>query len=544
MITIGYSTRENNPTFIEHLKKTVGPKNVEIIEVVNNGEKSLTKVYNEILNQAKNDIVVLCHDDIKFEDKGWGNKIIKHFTKTNYGILGVAGTTNMPSSGMWWENRRKMVGVVNHEHLGKKWESKYSTSLGNDIEEVVVVDGLFMAIHKQRIKSDFIEDFDNFHFYDISFCFENYMAGVHIGVLYNIKITHSSIGQTNDAWEQNKIKFADKYSNNLPKSLPYNGKRKLNVLISCLSFKNFTGSELYVYELAKNLLNENCEVTVVSDINGPLAKMALNLGIKLYHINEPPGFKLGDGKWGFNTDKGFEVAQENKFYKVKEVNYDVIHTQHKPITEAICNLYPDVPKLYTIHSEVISLEEPILHPSIKKYVAIRPSIADYIENDFSVPSEDIVVIRNPIDEKRFNKVNVKNENYVLFVGTIDYLRESAIRDLSTYAKENNLELWLVGANSSIYLEELLKENHIKHFNATWNIEKFVKNCKETAGIMLGRTTIEGWMCGKGGWIYNVDSKGDITEKEFYDPPFDSELQENYFASKVAKRIKTEYINIL
>lgn len=544
MITIGYSTRENNPTFIEHLKKTVGPKNVEIIEVVNNGEKSLTKVYNEILNQAKNDIVVLCHDDIKFEDKGWGNKIIKHFTKTNYGILGVAGTTNMPSSGMWWENRRKMVGVVNHEHLGKKWESKYSTSLGNDIEEVVVVDGLFMAIHKQRIKSDFIEDFDNFHFYDISFCFENYMAGVHIGVLYNIKITHSSIGQTNDAWEENKIKFAEKYSDNLPISLPYNGKRKLNVLISCLSFKNFTGSELYVYELAKNLLNENCEVTVVSDINGPLAKMALNLGIKLYHINEPPGFKLGDGKWGFNTDKGFEVAQENKFYKVKEVNYDVIHTQHKPITEAICNLYPDVPKLYTIHSEVISLEEPILHPSIKKYVAIRPSIADYIENDFSVPSEDIVVIRNPIDEKRFNKVNVKNENYVLFVGTIDYLRESAIRDLSTYAKENNLELWLVGANSSIYLEELLKENHIKHFNATWNIEKFVKNCKETAGIMLGRTTIEGWMCGKGGWIYNVDSKGDITEKEFYEPPFDSELQENYFASKVAKRIKTEYINII
>lgn len=544
MVTIGYSTREINPTFIEHLKKTVGPKNVEIIEVVNNGEKSLTKVYNEILNQAKNDIVVLCHDDIKFDDKGWGNKIIKHFTKTNYGILGVAGTTNMPSSGMWWENRRKMVGVVNHEHLGKKWESKYSTSLGNDIEEVVVVDGLFMAIHKQRIKSNFIEDFDNFHFYDISFCFENYMAGVHIGVLYNIKLTHSSIGQTNDAWEQNKIKFAEKYSDNLPISLPYNEKRKLNVLISCLSFKNFTGSELYVYELAKNLLNENCEVTVVSDINGPLAKMALNLGIKLYHINEPPGFKLGDGKWGFNTDKGFEVAQENKFYKIKEVNYDVIHTQHKPITEAICNLYPDVPKLYTIHSEVISLEEPILHPSIKKYVAIRPSIADYIENDFSVPSEDIVVIRNPIDEKRFNKVNVKNENYVLFVGTIDYLRESAIRDLATYAKENNLELWLVGANSSTYLEELLKESHIKHFNATWNIEKFVKNCKETAGIMLGRTTIEGWMCGKGGWIYNVDSKGYITEKEFYEPPFDSELQENYFASKVAKRIKTEYINII
>ena len=152
MITIGYSTRESNPTFIEHLKKTVGPKNIEIIEVVNNGEKSLTKVYNEILNQAKNDIVVLCHDDIIFEDKGWGNKIIKHFTKTNYGILGVAGTTNMPLSGIWWEERNKMLGILNHKHEGKQWESKYSTSLGNDVEKVVIVDGVFMVIHKNRIK--------------------------------------------------------------------------------------------------------------------------------------------------------------------------------------------------------------------------------------------------------------------------------------------------------------------------------------------------------------------------------------------------------
>jgi hypothetical protein len=190
MITIGFSTRKSNPTFIEHIRKTVGPKNVEIIEVVNDGEKSLTKVYNEILNQAKNDIVVLCHDDIIFEDKGWGNKLIKHFDKTNFGILGVAGTTNMPASGMWWEDRTKMLGIVKHREGDKKWESKYSTSLGNEAEKAVIVDGVFMAIHKDRIKSNFVEDFDGFHFYDISFCFENYMKGVDIGVVYNIRLTH------------------------------------------------------------------------------------------------------------------------------------------------------------------------------------------------------------------------------------------------------------------------------------------------------------------------------------------------------------------
>ena len=544
MITIGYSTRESNPTFIEHIRKTVGPKNIEIIEVLNNGEKSLTKVYNEILNQAKNDIVVLCHDDIKFEDKGWGNKLIKHFDKTNFGILGVAGTTSMPLSGMWWEERNKMLGILNHKHEGKQWESKYSTSLGNDAEKVVIVDGVFMVIHKNRIKSNFIEDFDNFHFYDISFCFENYMKGVDIGVIYNIRITHLSIGQTNEKWEENKIKFSKKYADNLPVKLPHNGKRKLNVLISCLSFKNFTGSELYVYELARNLLNQNCNVTVVSDIDGQLAKMALNIGVKVFSLSEPPGFKLGDGKWGVNTEEGFKVSEENMLYAVAPVNYDVIHIQHKPIAERMCQLYPDIPKVYTVHSEVISIEEPIIHPSIKKYISIRKSISEYINKTINIPIEDISVIYNPIDENRFNIVKSINENYVLFVGSIDYLREKTIRDLVIYTKEKNLELWLVGDSSSNYLSELLNESHVKHFNSTWNIEKYTKKCVETAGIMLGRTTIEGWMCGKGGWIYEVNDKGDILSKEFHLPPSQDELKDKYFGSIVAKKIKDEYIKII
>ena len=60
----------------------------------------------------------------------------------------MAGTTNMPKSGMWWEDRTKMYGIVNHESDGKKWESRYSDSLQNEIKEVVVVDGVFIAINK------------------------------------------------------------------------------------------------------------------------------------------------------------------------------------------------------------------------------------------------------------------------------------------------------------------------------------------------------------------------------------------------------------
>lgn len=45
MITIGFSTREDNQKYIDYLKKTCNLKNIEVIQKVNNGEKSLSNVY-------------------------------------------------------------------------------------------------------------------------------------------------------------------------------------------------------------------------------------------------------------------------------------------------------------------------------------------------------------------------------------------------------------------------------------------------------------------------------------------------------------------
>jgi hypothetical protein len=542
MITVGYSTREHNPTFIEYLKKSSGFKNLEVIEKINNGEKSLAQVYNEILEESNTDIVILCHDDIYFEATGWYNKILKHFEKSDFGIIGMAGSTSMPSSGQWWEDRKKMVGIVNHESGGKKWESKYSESFHNNVFETIIVDGLFMAIHKKRIKSNFIEDFKGFHFYDIPFCFENHLQGVKVGVITNIRVTHKSIGQTNEQWEENRKLFAEKYKSNLPVKLPFDSSRRIKVLLSCLFFRTFTGSELYVYELAKSLLKLNCDVTVISQIGGPLTDMAKKIGIKCLSFEESPGFKLGDGKWGFNSPEGFKPSTENVMYRVSEVNYDIIHMQHKPVAERMIQFYPEIDKIYSIHSEVIELEDPIKHESIKKYIAIRPEIKEHIVNKFEIPEESVDVIYNPLDNEKFKpKSNVKVDNAVLFVGTIDYLRKETILDLMERTKEEGKELWLVGEDKGNYLPFVLNEPHVKHFPPTWSVENFIHKCEETAGIQLGRTTIEGWLCGKPSWIYKVDSGGFILSKEKFNPPKDLE---KYYTTNVAKQIKEEYLKII
>jgi glycosyltransferase involved in cell wall biosynthesis len=541
MITVGYSTREHNPKFIEYLKKSSGFKKIEVIEKINNGEKSLSQVYNEILEESKTDIVVLCHDDIYFDTNSWYYKLKTHFENSEYGILGVAGTTEMPASGQWWETRRKMIGIVNHESGGKKWTSKYSEDLGKSIEETVIVDGVFIALSKSRIKHNFDEEFKGFHFYDIGFCFKNQIEGVKVGVISNIRITHKSIGQTNEQWEENKNLFAQKYSENLPAKIPFGPNKKLKVLLSCILFRNFTGSELYVFELAKSLIKLNCSVTILSQIGGPLTDMAKKLGIKCVSFENAPGFKLGDGQWGINTPEGFKPSTPNALYRVSDVDYDIIHFQHKPVAERILNMYPELPKISAIHSEVISLEDPVVDPTIKKYIAIRPEIKEHMINNFDIPEEMIEVIYNPVDNEKFQSKKVSEENYVLFVGTIDYLRKETILDLIEYTRELGKELWLVGENNGNYLENVLFEKHVKHFPSTWKIEDFILKSYETAGIQLGRTTIESWMCEKSSWIYKVDKGGFILSKEKFNPPSDIE---KYYTMNVAQQIKDEYLKIL
>ena len=121
------------------------------------------------------------------------------------------------------------------------------------------------------------------------------------------------------------------------------------------------------------------------------------------------------------------------------------------------------------------------------------------------------------------------------------IKKQTILDLIEYTREIGKELWLVGENNGNYLENILLESHVKHFPSTWNIESYITKSFETAGIQLGRTTIEGWMCGKPSWIYKVDSNGFILSKEKHEPPTDIE---KYYTLNVAQKIKDEYIKIL
>ena len=558
MITVVYCTKEPNQDHIDHIIKSSGLRNnIQVIEIINNsdskspfytGGESLTKAYNRGLEQAKNDVVVFCHDDINIETKQWGNKLLKQFERNpEYAIIGVAGSKNMPVSGKWWENPKQMYGRVKHTKDGKSWLSAYSDDLGQELEEVVNIDGVFFSVHKSRIKQGFNESVKGFHFYDVTFSFENYLSGVKVGVSTLIKINHHSIGITNDEWEKNRIEFANKFAPNLPANIKRVLRKgeKLNVLIAALSFSQFTGSEMYVLELAKGLIKNNCNVSIWAQIGSPMKEIANSLGIKTYDISTPPTFKRGDGKWLVKTQTGEIPSVENTLYKVSNVEFDIIHSNHKPITENIVRLFPNTPIITTIHSEVIALEDPFISDNVKKYIAIRPEIKTHLIDKFGINESDISIIYNPIDTDRFKVIqNTKkrDKKRILFVGTIDYLRAETIFDLVKVTKEQNEELWIVGKNKGDYLDDLLLHNaHVKYFPPTSKPEDFIQQCDETAGILLGRTTIEGWLCNKKGWIYDVNSQGNIQSKKLHDIPEDIS---KFKRENVVTKIKEIYNDLI
>jgi len=502
---------EENDKFIKHINNTIGVKH-EVVCYENYNEFSLTEIYNKALNKysEENTIMVFCHPDILFRTKNWGKILLTNFNNSNFDVIGVAGTTFL-NNGVWWTDRTKMVGIVDHTDGFREWSSEYSSERKGVIIPTVLIDGLFMAVNPEKLQHHFDEDFKGFHFYDLSFCVPNYLDGCNIGVTTDIRILHKSIGVTNEKWEENRNLFVKKYIDDLP--IKHISDNKLKVLICCQFFKNLTGSEIVVFEYACELVKLGCDVSVVSTLIGePLMSKAIKAGVKVYGLTNAPNYTVGD---------------DNKLvYLRNEIDFDILHINHKPIGELILQMYQNTPAVMHLHSEIIPIyEEPIIHPAIKKYISIREGVTNHIKS-YNINENMIVEISNPFDFSRFNTnyKQVKNDKeVVLFIGTHDYLRKAMLFDLVEKTKENNQDLWLIGKHD-IYVDELIKNEHVKYFGVVADVENYIKKCDYTAGILVGRTTIEGFLCGKPAIIYNVDKHGNILNIEKKNVPNTEELK--------------------
>ena len=218
VVVCSRETSEQKKDFIQHIKDTCGC-NAHVYFLINQDGVGLTQIYEDMLKSDKvdNNVIVFIHDDIEFLKKGWGAEILRLFNEhKDYGIIGVAGSAQFDENGAWWQYKKK-YGQVLHRHDGKSWLTAFSPLLDHDLQEVCVIDGLFMAVHKKRISKNFDPEVKGFNFYDIDFCLANYIDGkTKIGVTTNIRIAHNSVGEMKSEWYTNRDQINEKYKDYYP----------------------------------------------------------------------------------------------------------------------------------------------------------------------------------------------------------------------------------------------------------------------------------------------------------------------------------------
>ena len=209
---------DENKILIDHINETCGC-DVKTICVYNPDGLSLSKIYADMVSSKEilTNIIVFIHDDVEFLKKGWGKEVLRLFNENEkYGIIGVAGSSQFDENGAWW-NYEKKYGQVLHRWEGKSWLTAFSPLLDKDLQEVAVIDGLFIAIHKERIGANFSRDISGFDMYDIFFCLSNLEADkCKIGVTTNIRMAHNSIGQLKDSWYTNREIVKNKFGKYFP----------------------------------------------------------------------------------------------------------------------------------------------------------------------------------------------------------------------------------------------------------------------------------------------------------------------------------------
>ena len=218
VVVCSKKTSDENKGYVEHIKETCGC-DTHVYMIHNPDGVSLSKIYADMVvnKEIDSDIIVFIHDDIEFLKKGWGKEVLRLFNEhKEYGIIGVAGSAQFDENGAWW-NYEKKYGQVLHRNEGKSWLTAFSPLLTKDLEDVVVIDGLFMAVHKRRISENFSREIEFFDFYDVYFCLSNYLSKkCKIGVTTNIRLAHNSVGKLKDSWYKNREIVNEKFKRYFP----------------------------------------------------------------------------------------------------------------------------------------------------------------------------------------------------------------------------------------------------------------------------------------------------------------------------------------
>jgi len=146
----------------------------------------------------------------------------------------------------------------------------------------------------------------------------------------------------------------------------------LCVLITNAFIRNWSGSELYVRDVAMQLIRRGHKPIVYSPRIGELAEVLRRGSVP--------------------------VVKDLDSISVKP---DLVHGQHHLETMTALSQFPGTPAVFFCHGWLPWEETPPLHPRILHYVTVSDALHDRLVYECGIPAEDVTTILNSVDLESF-----------------------------------------------------------------------------------------------------------------------------------------------
>jgi GT2 family glycosyltransferase len=180
----------------------------------------LAAVYNRMAKQAEGEFLLFLHEDVTFEEAGWGLVLKDIFRDPSIGLVGLAGSRYKSRVISGWYTGVAALNAYRIDHLtdGRRITLRHPEEWPTHELQTVTVDGVFMACRKtlwEKVRFDEILC-PGFHFYDIDFSLR---ASKHARVVVTERIAllhHTIGGDFGNRWMDAALAYHIHHETDLP----------------------------------------------------------------------------------------------------------------------------------------------------------------------------------------------------------------------------------------------------------------------------------------------------------------------------------------
>lgn len=210
LVSVGFCSvqPEREKRARESIERALRPAACEFIVV--RDARSLAEGLNRILDAARGDVVILCHDDIEVLSPRLDLRIAEALAQAD--IVGVAGSDRAGGPAVLWSGHPHVHGWVSYPRGAEVEVAPLSLREGI-LGGMQALDGVFIAMPGATARRLRFDDatFDGFHFYDLDFTYRAHASGLRLAVSTDILLLHASEGRFEDDWKRYAQRFLDKF---------------------------------------------------------------------------------------------------------------------------------------------------------------------------------------------------------------------------------------------------------------------------------------------------------------------------------------------